>query len=727
MQPRACKGFPVRHHVKWVRIAGTLVLVGTALAGAAHTSAMSGQAVEIIQGREAVAGDVLVRFPPNASALIRQIEQEVGADKSEAVGSQEWHRFHSRSQSTDALLRALASHLGVLAVQPNFVLRATAVPNDPQFSLLWGLQNLAHPGADIHAVNAWNVSTGSRANVVAVIDTGIDYTHPDLQANIWSAPTGGVTVKVAGATFTCPAGSHGFNALTFNPAAPACGDPMDDNHHGTHVAGTIGAVGNNGVGVAGVNWTASLMALKFLDSSGSGSSADAINAIEFAIQAKAALGGAGGSANVRVLSNSYGGGGFDTAMFQEIQSADAADMLFVAAAGNASSNNDSTPFYPASYNLPNVVSVAATDETDGLASFSNYGGTTVHLGAPGNNIYSTLPGSAYGYLSGTSMATPHVSGAAALILSACSLTTEQVVSTILNHVDVIPSLSGRVSSNGRLDVDAAIRSCAPANVPPTVTLTGPSDGATFTTPVSIPLTATAADSDGTVSQVQFFSGGTTLIGTGTLTSGTPASGSYTFTWNAPAGSYTLTAVATDNRGAATTSAPPVHITVTGTGPTAHFVTLDATTQGTWRGVYGADGYTLANDASSLPAYAHVTFTGQSAWTWTAATIDVRALQEPTGTNRIAATWYAASTYSIDLNLTDGATHQVALYGLDWDSTARTERIDILDPVSGATLDSRTLTAFHGGQYLVWNLSGHLTLRVTCTGGANAVVSGLFFR
>jgi subtilisin family serine protease len=199
------------------------------------------------------------------------------------------------------------------------------------------------------------ISTGSRANVVAVVDTGIDYNHQDLSANVWSAPTS-FTIMIGSNNITCLAGSHGFNALN-----NTC-DPLDDNNHGSHTSGTIGAVGNNGVGVAGVNWTASIMGVKFLNAAGSGSTAGAINSIEFTIQAKQIF---GPDANVRVLSNNWGGGGFSQALLDEINRANANNMLFVAAAGNNGSNNDISAFYPASYNAPNVVAVARrTTETN---------------------------------------------------------------------------------------------------------------------------------------------------------------------------------------------------------------------------------------------------------------------------------------------------------------------------------------------------------------------------
>jgi subtilisin family serine protease len=410
-------------------------------------------------------GEVLVKFrtrpTPAEHAVMRG---QIDADRDEEIGGVGVVRYHSRSLDATTLSAFFRSHPNVEYAEPNYIVQSTALPNDPSFGHLWGLQNVFQVGADINAVAAWDVSTGSPANVVAVIDTGMDYTHQDLAANVWSAPSG-FTVTIGGMTINCPAGTHGFNAIL-----KTC-DPMDDNNHGTHVSGTIGARGSNGVGVVGVNWATSVMASKFLNSSGSGSISDAINAIEFTIQAKKAFAGSGG-ANVRVLSNSWGGGGFSQALLDEINKANTNGMLFVAAAGNSGVNNDSAMFYPSSYTAPNVVAVAATDSTDFLAGFSNYGATSVDLGAPGVGIVSTTIGNSYSSFSGTSMATPHVAGAAALVLSRCALDTAGLKNVLLNSVDHLSTLTGYTATGGRLNVNTAIRTCASSPVTPPAAPTG---------------------------------------------------------------------------------------------------------------------------------------------------------------------------------------------------------------------------------------------------------------
>src|SRR5438128_2987487 len=501
---------------------------------------------EFFRGKEAATNEVLVKFRPTTFQSVLEAQAAGEVDESERVGGTGLLRLHSSRKNVATLVSELSARSDVEYAEPNYIVHTTTIPNDLRFGELWGLQNTGQTirgfpgtrGADISATAAWDISTGSRANVVAVIDTGIDYRHPDLAANIWSAPAA-FTVTIGGQSITCPAGSHGFNAITL-----VC-DPLDDNDHGSHLSGTIGAVGNNGTGVVGVNWTASIMGSKFLDATGTGTTADAINAIEFVVQAKAAFAATSG-ASVRVLSNSWGGGAFSQALLDEINRANANDMLFVAAAGNEHSNNDVVPHYPSGFNAPNVVAVAATDNTDALPGFSNFGSTSVHLGAPGVDILSTTRNNTYSYFSGTSMATPHVSGAALLVLSKCALDTASLKTLLLNNVDPIPSLSGMTVTGGRLNVNKAIRACgAPAN--PDFALSATPASQTITQGGSTTYTVNISPSGG-------FTGAVSLSA-----DGLPAGASASFSPNPASGSATMTVDA-----GATTSTGSFSVTITGT-------------------------------------------------------------------------------------------------------------------------------------------------------------------
>ena len=538
-------------------------------AGAQAPAAGARKKTESFRGRAVAAREVLVKFAKSAPPEnVAEAKAVADVDLDRKVGGAGVRLLRSRSKDAESLVRELSARPDVVYAEPNHIIRASAVPGDPSFGEQWALQNTGYTtgagagtaGADIGAASAWEVSTGSRDNVVAVVDTGVDSTHPDLAANMWSAPAP-FTVNIGGQTIRCEAGTHGFDAIT-----KTC-NPRDEYNHGTHVAGIIGATGNNGTGGAGINWTASIMDIKFFDATGSATLSDALDAIEFTIQAKQTLGPA---ANVRVLNASWGWNGEPSqALLDQINRAGESDMLFVAGAGNGGpdyvgDSNDVSPFYPASYDAPNVVAVAATDNNDALASFSNYSATKVHLGAPGVLVFSTVMGGGYDHWSGTSMAAPHVSGAAALVLSRCALNTTGLKNTLLMSVDYVPSLGTATATSGRLDAGKAISTCAaPAPTPtptpapsptpapnsaPAVALSGPADGATFTAPASITIGAHASDADGTVSRVDFYAGAQLV--------GTDNASPYSVNWgNVAAGTYSLTAVATDDRGAVTTSAP----------------------------------------------------------------------------------------------------------------------------------------------------------------------------
>jgi subtilisin family serine protease len=336
---------------------------------------------------------------------------------------------------------------GVAAVEPDFAIAPTALPADPSFDRLWGLRNLGQPGGvDIRAETAWNTTTGSRSVVVAVIDTGVDHRHADLAANIWTNPR-----EIAGDRIDNDRNGfvddvHGFDF------ANGDGDPMDDNGHGTHVAGTIGAVGNNSVGVTGVAWQVSIMPLKFLSGSGSGSTSNALAAINYATQMRRDFG-----VNIVATNNSWGGGGFSTLLRDAIDAGGRAGILFVAAAGNSGANIDVSPQYPAAYPGGSVVSVAAAARDNSLAGFSNFGAGSVDVAAPGVGIYSTVPGNAYATYSGTSMATPHVTGTVALLAAAYPTAhAGQIRAAILGGVTPLAGLAGRVASGGLLNAAGAL-------------------------------------------------------------------------------------------------------------------------------------------------------------------------------------------------------------------------------------------------------------------------------
>jgi len=341
--------------------------------------------------------------------------------------------------------------------EPNFEINLDEVgggplipilPHDPQFTDQWALANSGQrggkKGADISATLAWATTTGSDKVVVAVLDSGVDYMHEDLAENMWVRPESmspyqdnelGTIDDV-----------DGFNAID------STADPMDDNGHGTHCAGIIGAEGENNLGIAGVNWKVQIMPLKFMNAGGFGTTKDAIEAINYVIDRKKA------GVNVRVISASWGSTQKSRALEEVIRKAGENDILFVAAAGNATTNNDRSPHYPSSYDLPNVISVAALDRNDQLASFSNYGLKSVAVAAPGVDILSTWLGNQYEEKSGTSMATPVVAGVAALIVAEHPrISVGDLRKKILDSTDPIVALKGKTVTGGRINAAKAVQ------------------------------------------------------------------------------------------------------------------------------------------------------------------------------------------------------------------------------------------------------------------------------
>ena len=359
-------------------------------------------------------------------------------------------RINIPGQTVAQTIANLSQDPEVEYVEPNYIVTRQALPNDPQFTSLYGLNNTGQTGgtvdADIDAPEAWDIETGSSNPIlVAVLDSGIDFNHQDLQANIWRNPNeiANNGIDDDGNGFVDDISGWDFVNNDNNP--------QDDLNHGTHVSGTIAAVGNNGIGITGVSWSAQILPVKFLNRFGQGSTANAIRALNYAV----ALG-------ARVSNLSYGGTAFSQGLYDTIAAANNAGHIVVAAAGNSSNNSDNFPIYPAAYDLPNIISVAATDASDQLANFSNFGPTTIDLAAPGVNTLRTVPFNNYATMNGTSMSTPHVAGVVSLMLAKQpSLTITDLKSTLLSTVDPLPSLTGRTVSGGRVNAFQALSSLAP--------------------------------------------------------------------------------------------------------------------------------------------------------------------------------------------------------------------------------------------------------------------------
>lgn len=392
---------------------------------------------------ESVPGEYLVRVKDFRAFQSRAALKALGAEEIRAVSKRQ-NIFLVKKNilvREDAAMVALKAQPNVELVEPNYIYRTNLVPNDPKLGELWGLKNTAQKGGregiDVGAELAWDIQTGSHEVVVAVIDTGLDYTHPDLKENAWvneAELNGQAGVDDDGNGYVDDI--HGYDFVNND------GDPMDDHGHGTHVGGTIGAKGNDGAGIVGVAWNVRLMGVKFLSASGSGTLEDAIKAIDYAT----AMG-------AHIQSNSWGGGGYTQLLKEAIERARDKNILFVAAAGNESNDNDSAPAYPASYDVDNIISVAAIDNNGQLAYFSNYGKTKVHVAAPGVDVTSSVPtktnSSGYDTWSGTSMATPHVSGVAALMLSQePGLSFAETKARIIAGVQTLGSLRNKVASAG---------------------------------------------------------------------------------------------------------------------------------------------------------------------------------------------------------------------------------------------------------------------------------------
>lgn len=511
--------------------------------------------------RAAVDGEVLVRFRNNASAsrrdaAIRSVGGTVIRDF-ESVGVH--HLRVPRGRSLDSIVASLEGNPDIAAAQPNYERTAVAVtPNDQFFSLLWGLTKIQMP-------DAWTYSTGSNAIVVADIDSGVRYAHPDLTANMWMNPgeIPGNHKDDDGNGYVDDV--YGIDAYNHDS------NPLDDNGHGTHTSGTIGAVGNNTIGVVGVNWNVKILACKFLNAAGSGSDAGAIECLNYVTWLR------NHGINIRVTSNSWGGergaGPEPILLKAAFDAAGNAGIINIVAAGNGDPvtgigfDIDTRKFDPASLDSPSIVAVAASDKDDDPAVFSNFGVVSVDLAAPGVMIGSTYwspsLGNSYVYADGTSMATPHVAGVAALLAAITpGATVSGLRSLLLNSVTPLPGswASTPIATNGRLNAYTAATALV-SNPPPSVSITAPALGSIYAAPATVNVTASAIDSNGSVTKVEFYRNGV-LTGTDTTA---PYAASLA---GLAAGSYSLTAKATDDMGGSTTSSAVVVTVVSSTPPSA---------------------------------------------------------------------------------------------------------------------------------------------------------------
>ncbi|RZA09437.1 MAG: protease [Proteobacteria bacterium] len=416
-------------------------------------------------------GEIIVKYRDGVNRSFHQLKsvyQRLSVVNVQRFESAPFKNFETLSIDTSAITLAQAADElvrdpAVEYVQPNFILTAHREPpsapalaaeipaggpaidsapkdptnlGDPAQKKAWGISKV---GAD----KAWAKQKGSREIIVAVIDSGVDYNHPDLADNMWRNPAASRRLK----TGVDGAGSDIAGDIVGWDFVENDNRPYDLSGHGTHCAGTIGAVGGNGKGISGINQRVSIMAVRFLNASGSGATSDGIKAIDYAI-----------SRGAKVLSNSWGGkGSLNRALRDAVARSEKAGVLFVASAGNDGTNNDRVPSYPGAFDLPNVIAVAATNSADALVSFSNFGANSVDLGAPGYDIYSTKPGGGYQYLSGTSMAAPHVAGAAALLWAQDPQASyADIKRRLLDSGDPLASLEGKTVSGKRLNVVRAL-------------------------------------------------------------------------------------------------------------------------------------------------------------------------------------------------------------------------------------------------------------------------------
>jgi serine protease len=544
----------------WVSLKSFLVI----LLGAANLGFLAPGAAARNNGNgKFVPNEVLVKFRPGTPQYVRnQIHRGAGATVLQrfARDKQLVRVRVPRGVNLDSVIAYYSTRADVQYAQKNLIYHIVqTVPTDPRFAEQWAWKNTltnVNPLADVRATLAWDKSHGRFSVVVADIDTGVDYTHPDLALNIWTNPgeagtlcSNGIDDDGDGFVDDC----RGWNVYANT------NDPMDDNGHGTHTSGTIGARTNNALGVAGANWDVQIMPLKFTDATGAGTTAGAIEALQYAV-----------AHGATISNNSWGTTGFDPLLLDAIKQAGEAGHLFITAAGNDGTDNDFTPFYPCDFtkgdpvNNPdpptNIICVAATNAYDDLASWSNYGSDTVHLGAPGEGILSTYPNQGYEFLDGTSQATPHVTGAAAL-LKGCkaSLTSATIKDILLKTARSDSDLNGKTVTGGVVDYEAALND---TRVDPCDEVSG------STSPVAVPdgpyntNIKRPVRFDGSAS---YDSGGQILLYFWDFGDGTYGVGANPIHQYQDRGEYTATLTVRDNFGAVATQSTTVNIRPNGRG------------------------------------------------------------------------------------------------------------------------------------------------------------------
>lgn len=473
---------------------------------------------------------ILVRFKPGASESDKiNVRSKIASKRLGTFKLVKDLELIEAPHGPQQDISAIKNDPRVLYAEPDGVVQKTDMPNDFYFGNMWGLNNANN--FDIDAPEAWSLWKGDSNFMIADIDTGIDYNHPDLMANVWTNPgeIPGDGIDNDGNGYIDDV--HGYNFCNNT------GDPFDDHAHGTHTAGTIGAVSNNGIGVTGINWNCKIVALKFLDASGSGYDSDIIRALDYCVKM-----------NIKVSNNSYGGGDNLQSVRDAIENAkNACGHVFVCAAGNSNNNNDIAPFFPSNYDNDNLISVAAIDSNGNKASFSSYGQNTVDIAAPGVSILSTYPQNRYAYFNGTSMATPHVCGVAALIYSLHpNWTYQQVIRRVLATVKPVASMNGLCVTGGMVSAYNALH-----NEAPNLAINSPADGAIFQSGGTITCSASAADDhDGNIAtKIAWSSDAQGSLGTGAT---------ITVSDLAP-GTYALSAQVQDDDGVLATRTVTIHV------------------------------------------------------------------------------------------------------------------------------------------------------------------------